>query len=157
MNIRGFDNLSALAVAAGKERILIYTAGDGGGVEAAFENFCEFVFGFSRAFQRQTVFVCDELQRYTENYRASEIFLDMVRRGRRYCLDFLFVSGEPNLLPSTIRTHLTEIVAFQQTDPLPLKFSDKLGIPSASVMGLKHLEFLHYTKGKPIVRGKLTF
>lgn len=107
-----------------------------GALPAAFDFFCDYVFEFSRSFPGRKIFACDELQKMVGTNTITPELATILETGRRYELDCVFLSQQPNIIHNRVRNQLTEIVTFAQSDSNALKFIEESGFDAESVRQL---------------------
>lgn len=98
-----------------------------GAIGEAFLFFCEWVFEIAKNSSGTKLFCCDELQRLVGTTTVPHEFSLLIETGRRYEVDTVFVSQQPNIIHNRIRNQITEVVAFQTLDQAATKFLAGLG------------------------------
>jgi hypothetical protein len=66
----------------------------------------------------------------------------LTETGRRYGLDTILISQQPNLIHNRIRNQLMEVVTFCQVDGQAMVFSEENGFEDDQVRGLVPGQFL---------------
>ena len=112
-----------------------------GDTEAGFAFFCEWVFEMSRRLPGAKLFCCDELQKLVGTNTVSWELALLLETGRRYGVDAIMISQQPNLIHNRVRGQLTECVTFQQIEPNALKFLEEIGYDGEAVKALRPGEF----------------
>lgn len=110
-----------------QNRIVCY-ASDDSPVNTDFEDFCLFVFEYCKVANQTVLIVIDELQRYVNAYSLPDAFVDAMFRGRRYGLNMLLSSQQANLIHNSVRSTITQVVSFAQSDENAIKFGRMVGI-----------------------------
>lgn len=127
-----------------------------GDAQGAFEWICEWSYEVARATQSNYLFVCDEVNRFTGNVGDDWEFNQLIEDGRLWGLDFIGTSHSGNQVHNRLRGQLTEIVAFNTDESLPLQFLAGNGFDPYEVQSLDKGEFLLKSRnlGK-FVRGRI--
>lgn len=141
----------------GEDQISLFTPGANTVWADEFDDFCFFCFNFATLFPGRSLMVVDELQDYVDTFTLPDTFRDCLQKGRRYGLDCLYASQQPNLLHNIIRSQTSEVYSFAQSDALSTKFVARLGVNSEAVLALHDLEFIHKQIGRPETKGKIVF
>lgn len=129
-----------------------------------FEDFCRFNWETAQIFHSpdgkknySILMVVDELQDYVDHDRVPVSFRPCIQKGRRYHLEMVCISQQPNLLHNIIRTQTTEVIVFAQTDILATKFNSRLGVPMEEILALPDLHFLRKVGNSPVEKGEISF
>lgn len=132
LNVELTNNLADLAQLPfnpnKKQNRIVCYASDDIPVNSDFEEFCLFVFEYCKVANQTVLVVIDELQRYVNAHALPDSFVDCVFRGRRYGLTMLLASQQANLIHNSIRSSITEVVSFAQSDENAIKFGKAVGI-----------------------------
>lgn len=93
----------------------------------------------SKELRGPKLFACDELQKYTALGRGGVPggLAEILDIGRKEEIDGLFVAQRVNKVNDDIRAQLTELVTFQHTDRLPLRWLEDDGFDPELVSRLK--------------------
>ncbi len=132
---------------AATDRIVIFdfTQNFAGELEESFDYFCEETFDLARNhFEPQNVdclFVVDELQKIIPTEKAPKPLKNIYQTGRRFKLDSLTLSQQPNRLHNEVREQITELTLFRLDDENSLKFVKNMGKETEEI---KQLQPLHY-------------
>lgn len=108
-----------------------------GEMHAGFDFYSDYVFQFSQRSPGKKLFVCDEFQLFSQTDSFSWELSRLIENGRRYQIDCLFISQQPNLIHNRVRNQLTEVVCFQQTDWRVLQCLAEWGFDPQEVSTLK--------------------
>jgi hypothetical protein len=139
------------------QRIVIYDASADPDWQESFCLFCCFCYNFALEFPGRILMVIDELQEYVDDSHYPGEFADCIRRGRRYQLDMIYISSQPNLLHNSIRAQTTDSVAFAQSDGVAIKFNKELGFDAEAISLLPDLHFFRKRTGAPPKKGEIKF
>lgn len=125
--------------------IFDFTQNFAGELEESFDVFCDEVFDMSRNYLEpqnvESLFVVDELQKIIPTERAPKPLKNIYQTGRRFKLDSLTLSQQPNRLHNEVREQITELVLFRLDDENSLKFVKNMGKETEEI---KTLQPLHY-------------
>lgn len=141
---------SAIRSRAETERIVCYdySLEYPGQLLESFEAFCDEVFSISKDYLEpngfECLFVCDELTKCMNPNAIPQSFKNIVQTGRRFAVDSLSLSQQPNRLHNELREQVTELIMFQLIDENSLKFCDQMGIDTAPIQRLKPLHYKWY-------------
>ena len=138
-------------------RIFIYCPPVETDLQNEFDDFCHYCFVFTTNFDGGVLMVIDELQEYVDASNFPEDFKRCITRGRRYKLDMLYISSQPNLLHNAIRAQTSESIAFAQSDELPVKYNRQLGFDETEILALQDLSYLRKKTGHEVKRGEISF
>lgn len=133
-----------------RERIVCfdYSSEYPGQLTESFEAFCEEVFSISKDHLvnngHDCLFVCDELQKCCKPALCPQALKNIVQTGRRFGVDSLLLSQQPNRLSNEVREQVTELVCFNLIDENSLKFCESMGIDTAPIQKLKPLHYLWF-------------
>lgn len=111
----------------------------------AFAFFSEWVFEVCKALcedGKKSLFVCDEVNRFTGNQNMVWEFGQTIEDGRLQGLDFIGTSHAANQIHNRLRLQLSEIVALRSKDVLPLKFLEENGFNADEIRNLQTGEFI---------------
>jgi hypothetical protein len=100
------------------------------------EFYSDYTFQIGQSSKRPTLFCCDEMQKLIETDCLPTEISCVVETGRRYQIDTLFVSQQPNLLHNRLRNQVTEVVTFQHVEPRALDWLEDYGFQPDEVRGL---------------------
>lgn len=143
--VRTFEELEIRLPA---ERILCfdYSYNYPGQLEYCFEIFCAQCFSIAKDYMtpmnKESLFVCDEVQKTMTTAQLPQDFKNILQTGRRFNLDSLSMSQQPNELHNSLRNQVTEFVAYRLQDARALKWVDEAGIDIAVVSKLPDLSYL---------------
>jgi hypothetical protein len=129
-----------------------------GMAEEGFQYFCEWVYEvckIMRTDKKKTLFVCDEVNRFTNTSDMGYAFRQLIEDGRLQGLDFIGTSHAANQINNRLRLQLTEIVALRTIDQRPLNFLEESGFDIDKIRSLpigayisKDLDTDTFTEGK---------
>ena len=128
-----------------------------------FDDFCDFCFTLAQTYETPAgkplsiLMVVDELQDFVTITDLPQSFRNCLQRGRRYHLDMICASQQPNLLHNIVRTQTTEVYVFAQADLLATKFNARLGVPAEEILSLRDLHYLRKIQNSPVEKGKIVF
>lgn len=126
------------AVAAGRPVCFDPTGLFPGDRREGFAFFSRYVMAVSKALHGIKLLACDELQAVhrTGPEGVPPGFKEILDEGRREEIDCLFAAQRINEVNDDVRGHLTQIVTFKQTDPLPLRWLAERGFDPEAVAAL---------------------
>jgi hypothetical protein len=114
----------------------------------AFDAFCTEVFDICEFHLEPRGFdgliVCDEIQKCIGDQSPPQSVKNIVQTGRRFGVDSLFLSQQPNRIHNEMREQVTELVLFSLQDENSLKFAKNMGKNVEEVQALKEHEYLWY-------------
>lgn len=113
-----------------------------GDTPGGFNFFCEWVFNVATALPGEKLFCCDELQKLIGTNTCPWEFALLYETGRRYGVDVVIISQQPNLIHNRVRNPLTEVVTFAQMDPNAMEFLEAYQFNPDEVRALQPGEFL---------------
>lgn len=133
-----------------------------GDVESAFQAFCELAYELCKSLESEkdgsagnSLFVCDEINRFTSATDLGFGFKQLIEDGRLQGLDLVATSHAANQISNRLRLQLTEIVALETHDVRPLMFLKESGFDPDEVANLVTGEFIckncdteEFTRGK---------
>lgn len=164
LNLLPVYDFDELYERASKERILCfdYSAAYPGQLEECFDLFCTYIFDFNRQFlvpkKFEALFVCDEVQKCTGPQNMPQPFKDIVQTGRRFNLDTLCLSQQPNELHNSHRNQITHFTAYRLIDYRALEWIDKLGVDTDPITKLPDLHYRwHDLANGEIREGKIDY
>lgn len=111
----------------------------------AFESFCEWVLEKATAMPGQKILMVDEVWRYMSPTKIPPSLADCIRLGRKRGLHMVFNTQTVNKLHGDLRAEASEIIAFRQTDALPLNVLAERGFNPDEVKALPDLHFISRT------------
>jgi len=131
--------------------------------ETAFQDWCEFVYDFCNHMEADSdggagnsLFVCDEVNRFTTTSDMGGPFKQLIEDGRLQGIDFIGTSHASNQISNRLRLQLSEIVALKTIDPRPLQFLEECGFDPEEVSALDTGQFICKNLDRDIfVRGRL--
>lgn len=134
-----------------------------GDVETAFQVFCEWSYEVCKAMEGQkdgaagnSLFVCDEVNRFTTTSDLGFGFKQLIEDGRLQGLDLVATSHAQNQISNRLRLQLSEIVALRTQDQRPLQFLEEEGFDVDKVRGLATGEYIVKDMNREIfTHGKL--
>lgn len=105
----------------------------------AFAWFCRLTLELAKELPGAKLFAADEVQKVTALGRGGipSGLAEILDIGRKEEIDGLFVAQRVNKVNDDIRAQLTEIVTFQHTDRLPLKWLEEDGFDPEQVRRLR--------------------
>lgn len=112
-----------------------------GDIMGGFDFFCRCVFSYCTSHMGRKIICVDELQKLIGTDSVSWEFSTVVETGRRYGLDLIAISQQPNLIHNRVRNQLTEIVTFAQRDQNALGFLNGCGMDLEKIATLSPGEF----------------
>jgi hypothetical protein len=113
-----------------------------GNLQEGFNYFAELSFRLSQSLPGRKLFACDELQKMVGVHEVTPELAMLVETGRRYEVDTIFVSQQPNIIHNRLRNQLTEVVTFAHVDKRATSFLTDIGFDEPDLMGLNDLEFI---------------
>ncbi len=137
--------------AEGKERYLSYHYSQEfpGDVETAFQAYCELAYEYCKALEQEkdgsagnSLFVCDEVNRFTTTSELGFGFKQLIEDGRLQGLDMVATTHAANQISNRLRLQLTEIVALETHDLRPLQFLEESGFNPDEVESLNTGEYI---------------
>lgn len=110
-----------------------------GNREEGLDFFCRWVFNVCTVLPGRKLFVCDEVQKWTNPGRGgvTQALCLLVDDGRKRCIDIIFVSQGVNEFHDKLRKQLTKIITFRHAEPLQLDWLKKRGFDEQQVARLK--------------------
>lgn len=133
------------------QRVLCYDFAqdaEANGMADSFDDFCAEVFSICKFYLEphkvESLLVCDEIQKVTGPYGIPEPFRNVIETGRRYNLDTLTMSQQPNAVHNSLRNQVTEMVLFNLGDENSLKFARERGLDPDDVLLLPDLHYNWY-------------
>ena len=121
----------------------------------AFESFCEWTLEKASALPGQKILMVDEVWRYMSQQSIPGKLADCIRLGRKRGLHMIFNTQTVNKLHGDLRAEASEIVAFRQTDSLPLNVCKERGFNPDELKALPDLHFISRTDQGGELRGKV--
>jgi hypothetical protein len=133
-----------------------------GQVEDGFQDFCLWSYEVCKAIEKirdgasgNSLFVCDEVNRFTTPMDLGDGFKQLIEDGRLQGLDLVATSHAQNQISNRLRLQLSEIVALRTQDLRPLQFLEEEGfdveevrrLPTGSYI-LKDMDTEVFTRGK---------
>jgi hypothetical protein len=115
-----------------------------GDSEAAFQYFSEWTFEMARALQQRSLFVTDEVNRFTTSADMGWEFRQLIEDGRLQGLDFVGTAHSANAISNKLRLQLSEIVALKTTDARALQFLEECGFDPEEIRRLDTGQFISY-------------
>jgi hypothetical protein len=109
---------------------------------AGFEFFCEWVFEVAKVMQVKSLFVADEINRFTTTSEMGWEFRQLIEDGRLQGLDFIGTAHAGNQISNRLKLQLTEIVALNSRDKRPLEFLDEAGFDIEEITKLEVGQFV---------------
>ncbi len=129
------------------ERIICYDYSNDypGNMEYAFDNFCDEVFDLNKTYLEpqniQSLMVCDEIQKVCNPNECPQPLKNILQTGRKFNVDTLSLSQQPNRIHNEQRVQVTELIMFHLHDENSLKFAKSCGLETDPII---KLERLHY-------------
>lgn len=161
LGIKPSSSIDEMAERLGKgERYLSYHYAEEfpGSSEDGFQFFCEWAYEIAKELRDDggtSLFVCDEVNRFTTTSDMGWAFRQLIEDGRLQGLDFIGTSHAANQISNRLRLQLSEIVALRTLDPRPLAFLEECGFDPEEVSALptgafitKDLDTDEFTRGK---------
>ncbi len=115
--------------------------------EEAFTFFADFAFQVSSRLPGTKLFACDELQMLIGTHTIPQELRCILQTGRRYGLDCVLVSQQPNELHNKVRAQLTEVVSFVQAEPRAIEWLAGYGFQEEGLRALRPGEFVGRRRG----------
>lgn len=114
-----------------------------GDQEGALVWFSKVVFAYGDALPGRKFFVVDEFGSHVTPTNVPKPVKVILQMGRRYGIDGVFMAQQPNEIPDTILSQITETVCFQLTSDTPktVNFLRKFGLDVETVA---HLPQFHW-------------
>ena len=131
-----------------KERIICfdYSFAYFGEMEERFVEFCDVCFNLCKDCLEpqhvESLFVCDEIQKVVTGHDIPKEFKNISQTGRKFALDTLLLSQQPNEVHNGIRNQATEMVCFAQKDENALKFVTQNGFDPEEIRALQPLNYI---------------
>lgn len=131
-----------------QERILCfdYSVKYQGLMEETFDEFCTQVFNLCKKHLEpvgiESLLVCDELQKVVEPHNIPMPMKIIMQTGRRFALDTIIMSQQPNDINNKVRVQHTELAIFKLQDDNALKFVKNVGMNVEEVMNQKDLHYI---------------
>lgn len=131
------------------EKVISYhhSVEDAGESEECFQEFCSWTYEMCKilhAEKGQSLFVGDEVNRFTGTSGLGDGFGVLIEDGRLHGLDFIGTSHASNQISNRLRLQLSEIVTFRLRDERPLKFLEEAGFDVDEIPHLDKGEFIQY-------------
>jgi len=131
----------------GKEKMFSYSPLEDypGDQQLGFNFYCEWTYNVCKALcadGRKSLFVADEVNRFTDSSNMGDEFRELIEDGRLQGLDFIGTSHGANSINNKLRGQLSEIVALRTRDARPLKFLEENGFDPEEVRALNKGEFI---------------
>lgn len=129
------------------DRIISYHSSEEfpGMAEEAFQEYAQWVYEVCKIINDEkgnALFVCDEVNRFTDTGDLGDGFKVLIEDGRLQGLDFIGTSHAANQISNRLRLQLSEIVTFQTHDKRPLNFLDESGFDCDAVEALTLGEYI---------------
>lgn len=129
-----------------------------GDIQDGFNYFAELAFRLSQSLPGTKLFACDELQKMVGVHEVTYELALLVETGRRYGIDTMFVSQQPNIIHNRLRNQLTEVVTFAHVDKRAMDFLTDVGFEENELLTLKDLEFISLDlRTMKQIRGEILF
>lgn len=93
----------------------------------------------------QTLWCCDEMQKILGTDLIPPDVACVIETGRRYRIDTVLVTQQPNLLHNRFRNQATEVVTFRQNDSRAIQWLEEWGFSEEQIRGLDPGEYLCLT------------
>jgi len=120
-----------------------------GDCENAFQDYSEWTYEACKAIESTgdgksgtTLFVCDEVNRFTSPTDLGRGFKTLIEDGRLQGLDMVATSHAANQISNRLRLQLSEIVALETHDSRPLLFLEESGFNPDEVQKLNTGEYI---------------
>lgn len=126
-----------------------------GELQEGFDWFCDFVFELCKDLPGTKLLATDELQLLTDSNQVSKPLRRVMETGRRRGLDVAFVSHQVNLMHNRTRNQFTEVVSFNQQDPVATKWLEHFQFNAEELQQLQEGEFVLRNKQGAERRGRL--
>jgi GTPase SAR1 family protein len=114
-----------------------------GDVENAFQMYCEWSYEMCKALEAEkdgasgnSLFVCDEVNRFTTTSDLGFGFKQLIEDGRLQGLDMVATSHAQNQISNRLRLQLSEIVTFKVQDSRAMQFLDEAGFDLSEITAL---------------------
>lgn len=119
-----------------------------GDKESALEFHADWVFSRNQAAADNppvTLWCCDEMQKILGTDLIPPDVACVIETGRRYRIDTVLVTQQPNLLHNRFRNQATEVVTFRQNDQRAIQWLEDWGFSEEQIRGLGPGEYLCLT------------
>ncbi len=113
-----------------------------GDTAAAWRFFCEWAFEASRRLPGTKLLAVDELQKITDSHDNPWEWSLVLETGRRAGLDVLAIAQQANLIHNRVRTQMTEVSTFGQSDKNAIAWLADIGFDAQSVRDLRPGKFI---------------
>lgn len=107
-----------------------------------WEFFCRWAWEAAARLPGRKVFCADELQRWTSTAKVSPGAALVLETGRRYGLDLVAATQQPNIIHNRWRNQMTEVVAFAGHDERALEPLAEWGFDVEAVRHLPDGSFI---------------
>ena len=133
------------ATFAGQPSSFISSALYPGDRPAGFDLWIEWVYQVGQTLPGGKLVIIEEIEKTTphQNSPLAPAFAEMLDEGRAMMFDVLMVAQRVSTVNFQIRSTLTDIFTFQQTDPDQLDWLDREQFSRDSVSKLKRGEYIH--------------
>ncbi len=98
--------------------------------------YSDYILAISKEVRGRKLFYVDELDLLTTSTTYPRSLVAVMQTGRRYQIDCVFISAQPNNLHNRVRTQFTEVHTFLHTDAAALKFLVENGIEEQRIRDL---------------------
>ncbi len=117
-------------------------------LQESFNEFSDKVFEVSKKYLEpqgvESLFVVDELQKIIPVQDAPKELKNIYQTGRRFNLDSLTLSQQPNRVHNEVKEQITELILFRLEDENSLKFVKGMGKDTELVKALPPLNYRWY-------------
>ena len=120
--------------------------------EAAFNFFCEWSYTEAQRLGKPTAFLADEIWQYQSRQKMPLPLARWIKDGAKHGCECCFATHEPQLLNSSIKGHVTELVVFYLQEKKALEYVADFGISEDEVRSLANGSFI---ARDPRTRGEL--
>lgn len=112
---------------------------------SAFDLWIEWVYQVGQTLPGGKLVIIEEIEKTTphQNSPLAPAFAELLDEGRAMMFDVLMVAQRVSTVNFQIRSTLTDIFTFQQTDPDQLDWLEREQFSRASVSALKRGEYIH--------------
>ena len=147
LNLRPVVKFEHIRRRAETERIVCYDYSYDfpGNLEDAFDLFCDEVFDLNKTYLEpqkvESLLVCDEIQKVCTPNECPQPLKNILQTGRRFNVDTLSLSQQPNRIHNEQRVQVTELVMFHLNDENSLKFTKNCGLDTEPIQRLKPLQY----------------
>lgn len=150
LHLMPVKRFSDIRIRARTERIICYDYAEEfpGMLNESFDLFCDEVFDISKNFLEpqglDCLFGCDEVQKCCSPSQCPQPLKNILQTGRRFGVDSVCITQQPNRIHNEQREQVTELVLFNLMDENSLKFVAQMGKDTSQIQALKKLNYKWY-------------